>query len=233
MTYSCPACAQRLSCSDDFSGLAVVCPLCQHRFIWPKGVPVAESFVIYDLETTGLYPESDEFIQIAAMRFHGGDLCRSETFMSFARPRKTISAFIESYTGVGNREVRNAPRPEEVLKDFSVWVGGATLVAHNGLRFDSKFLEATCRRHGLPTRVVENIDSIHLSKMCFGNARGIGHGLDRVVERLAIGTENVRRHDARGDVELLGQAVSELRRKLGLDRTLAGVPRHLGVLPAL
>ena len=68
--------------------------------------------------------------------------------------------------------------------------------------------------------------------MCFGSARGIGHGLDRVVERLAIGTENVRRHDARGDVELLGQAVSELRRKLGLDRTLAGVPRHLGVLPA-
>ena len=232
MTYSCPACVQSLSCSDDGSG-ELICPQCQHRFILPKAAGSAESFVIYDLETTGLNLQTDEFIQIAAMRFHAGELCRGETFTSFARPRKAISAFIESYTGVGNREVRNAPRPEEVLKEFSAWVGGATLVAHNGLRFDSKILAATCLRHGLPTRAVENIDSIHLSKMCFGRTRGIGHGLDRVVERLAIGTANVRRHDARGDVEILGQVVDQLRRKLVLDRALTGVPRHWGVLPAV
>jgi hypothetical protein len=35
----------------------------------------------------------------------------------------------------------------------------------NGLRFDSKFLAATYRRHGLPMREVHSIDSIHLSKM--------------------------------------------------------------------
>ena len=31
-----------------------------------------DSFVIYALETTGLYPKHDEFIQIAAVRFEGG-----------------------------------------------------------------------------------------------------------------------------------------------------------------
>ena len=47
-------------------------------------------------------------------------------------------------------------------------------MAHNGLRFDSKFLAATCRRHGLPMREVNAIDTVHMSKMLFGKTRGTG-----------------------------------------------------------
>ena len=212
-------------------GTRVVCPRCSHEFIWTDRFHRGESFVIYDLETTGLYPEVDEFIQIAAIRFRGGCLMAEDSFFSFARPRQRISSFIESHTGIGNAQVAGAPRPEEVLCQFSKWAGDDTLIAHNGLRFDAKFLAATCRRHGLPVREVECIDSIHLSKMLFGRARGTGHSLDHLQARLRLGASNVRRHDARGDVDLLGRAVLAMRDRLRLDPALNGVPRHVALLP--
>lgn len=58
-------------------------------------------------------------IQIAAMRFSSGCLSPEETFASFAKPRRPISAFIESYTKIGNRHVQRAKRPEEVLCEFA------------------------------------------------------------------------------------------------------------------
>jgi DNA polymerase-3 subunit epsilon len=185
------------------------------------------------LETTGLDPEQDEFIQIAAMRFHAGCLQPEETFARYAKPRRPISSFIESYTGVSNRHVSDAHRPEEVLCEFSAWAGDSTLIAHNGLRFDSKFLAATCHRHGLPSREVQGIDSIHLSKMLFGKTRGTGHSLDHLVSRLRIDVQGIRRHDARGDVEILGRAVVGLWQRLELDRAFNGVLRHRTLLPVV
>jgi DNA polymerase III epsilon subunit family exonuclease len=214
-------------------GTRVACAECRHVFYWTDAHHTGETFVLYDLETTGLEPTYDEFIQLAAMRFASGQLRPENTFASFAKPRRPISAFIESYTGISNRHVQNAPRPEEVLCKFAAWVGDSTLIAHNGLRFDAKFLAATCQRHGLPKREVESIDSIHMSKMVFGRARGTGHSLDHLVSRLRIDHRGSRRHDARGDVEILGRVVTDLWLRLGLDPAFNGVPRHGAVLPAV
>lgn len=233
MKISCPnpPCNFNLSGPKSDIGKKVSCPACGHAFFWTDRFRSSGSFVIYDLETTGLYPDDDEFIQIAAVRYENGSVIAEDAFFSFARPRRSISSFIESYTGIGNRHVADAPRPEEVLCRFSEWAGETTLIAHNGKRFDSKFLDATCRRHGLPTREVDGIDSIHISKMLFGKTRGTGHSLDHVKSRLGLRDTNLRRHDARGDVDLLGRAVVSMSQRLGLDAAMNGVPRHLTLLP--
>jgi hypothetical protein len=90
----------------------VVCPRCGHEFMRCDRFHAADTFIIYDLETTGLYSEEDEFIQIAAVRFQSGRLIPEDSFFSFARPRRPISSFIESYTGIGNRHVVGALRSE-------------------------------------------------------------------------------------------------------------------------
>ena len=226
-----PSCEQQMRGPKSRIGTRVSCPACEHSFIWTDCFHSGETFVIYDLETTGLSPDYDELIQIAAVRFHAGCLCPDDQFFSFAKPGKSISSFIESYTGIGNREVQGAPRPGEVLCRFASWVGGATLIAHNGKRFDSKFLDATCHRDHLPARQVECIDSIQISKLLFGRTRGTGHSLDHVKARLALSDTTLRRHDARGDVDLLGRAVVEMHRRLGLDNALNGIPRHHARLP--
>ena len=189
-------------------------------------------FVIYDLETTGLDPDQEDLIQIAAIRFRQGKPVAQEAFFSYAKPRRRISGFITSYTGITNDDVRDSPSPCEVLIEFSRFVGASTLIAHNGLRFDSKFLSATCHRSLHPKRQVPSIDSIWLSKAVFGNERGTRHGLDIVISRLGIQDDGIRRHDARGDVELLGRAVSRMWQRLGLPHDAAGFRRHETFLPA-
>jgi DNA polymerase III epsilon subunit family exonuclease len=191
----------------------------------------APSYVIYDLETTGLDSAYDDLIQIAAVRFFQGKLIEEDSFFSFARPRQSISSFIQSYTGISNRDVVSAPRPGQVLCDFSRWVGSSTLIAHNGLRFDSKFLTATSELLGAATREISCIDSIHISKMLFGKERGIKHSLDHVKARLGLADSALRRHDARGDVDLLGRAVEVMAKRLGLNESFDGVPRHVSLLP--
>lgn len=233
MKITCPnaTCGHPLSGPKTLMGSRFGCPACGHSFIWSDCFHTDNGFVIYDLETTGLYPESDEFIQIAAVRLRAGCLYPEESFFSFARPRQRIPSFITAYTGIRNDDVRAAPRPEEVLCSFARWAGDATLIAHNGKRFDGKFLAATCRRHHLPTREAQCIDSIHISKMLFGSTRGTGHSLDQVQARLGLSDTSMRRHDARGDVDLLGRAVEEMSRRLGLDPAFNGVPRHSTLLP--
>lgn len=231
MKTHCPKCQAGLSGPKSALGTRMDCPECRHSFYWADRQYAEDSFVVYDLETTGLDPEYDEFIQIAAMRFTTGNLCPEDAFASFAKPRRSISSFIESYTGVGNRHVADAARPEEVLCQFAAWSGESTLIAHNGLRFDSKFLTATCRRHGLSMREVHSIDSIHMSKMLFGKVRGTGHSLDHLISRLRIDQRGIRRHDARGDVEILGRAVAGMWQRLQLDHSFNGVPRHTAHLP--
>ncbi len=231
MHLACPHCHHSIRGPKSLIGHRTSCPSCDHSFIWTDCFRSGETFIVYDLETTGLSPDADDFIQIAAVRYHAGCLCPEESFFSFARPTRTISSFIQSYTGISNHDVRDAPRPAEVLTNFAAWAGHATLIAHNGKRFDSKFLDATCRKNGLPSREVECIDSIHISKMLFGRLRGTGHSLDHVKSRLALQDTSLRRHDARGDVDILGRAVLEMHRRLRLDNALNGVPRHTAQLP--
>ena len=69
--------------------------------------------------------------------------------------------------------------------------------------------------------------------MLFGRTRGTGHSLDHIKARLSLNESNLRRHDARGDVDILGRAVKEMQRRLNLDNALNGVPRHASRLPAV
>jgi len=190
------------------------------------------SYVIFDLETTGLYPDVCEIIQIAATRFRDGEVVAADGFFSFCRPASPIPRFISDYTGISESDVCHAPRPIEVLERFSRFVGDSVIMAHNGHRFDTRFLEATCRRHLAPIRVVDSIDTMALSRRLFGTTRGTGHSLDRVMERLGLNAARYRRHDARGDIQALADSVRIMWQRLGLDAQCQGIPRKQTTLPA-
>jgi DNA polymerase III epsilon subunit family exonuclease len=196
-------------------------------------VQAATSFVIFDLETTGISPHQCEIIQIAATRFRNGEVVAGDAFFSYCRPTGPISRFISDYTGITDRDVRNAPRPIEMLARFSSFVGDSVIMAHNGHRFDTKFLEATCHQHQAQRRTVESIDTIAISRRLFGTAAGTGHSLDRVMQRLGLSASQYQRHDARGDIQMLGDAVRIMWRRLELDQHGTGISRRETVLPAL
>jgi hypothetical protein len=82
-------------------------------------------------------------------------------------------------------------------------------------------------------REIACIDSIHISKLLFGKTRGLGHSLDHVKSRLGLAETALRRHDARGDVDLLARAVTAMSERLQLDAAFTGVRRHMTLLPEM
>ncbi|PAW75377.1 MAG: hypothetical protein B9S32_18010 [Verrucomicrobia bacterium Tous-C9LFEB] len=184
--------------------------------------------VIFDLETTGLSPYRDEIIQIAGVRMKSGAVLESEFFSTYVKPRGRISPFIASYTGITNAHVENAPGARDALHAFSQFAGNALLIAHNGQRFDMPFIRESCTREGLPTRSVSFVDSMAFSRRLWGG-RG-GHGLDNVMSRLQLTGDGHRRHDARGDVSILAEAVRRMWSQLSADFKACPVPCGSGVI---
>jgi DNA polymerase III epsilon subunit family exonuclease len=173
-----------------------------------------DDLVVFDLETTGLSPLDSEIIQIAASRIRCGKILDEPSFFSYVKPGQRISSFITEYTGITDEDVADAPGILDVLKNFSVYCGDSVLVAHNGHRFDIPFVEAACPGRKRRKREVRYIDSMHLSWQVWGRARGTSHSLDNVVRRLRIRRGGIRRHDARGDVELTARCVIELLERI-------------------
>ena len=186
--------------------------------------------VIFDLETTGYSPRYHDIIQIAAVRMRHGEILAAEHFATFVRPPGHIPQPITGLTGITETDVHDAPEPAACLAAFSRFVGDATLIAHNGHRFDMPFLHESATRHGLPLREVPSLDSIELSRQLWPSARS--HNLDAVIERLGLSTVGLRRHDARADVRLLAEAVRQMWQRLGLPFDRAPVAPAIRQLPA-
>jgi DNA polymerase III subunit epsilon len=148
------------------------------------------------------------------------------------RPEQRVPSFITSLTGITQAEVADAPSPRDVLTRFSEFVGrNAMLIAHNGLRFDMRFIAENCKRLGMPVREMNALDSRSFSRKIWGG-RG-GHSLDAVLGRLGLSSEGVKRHDARGDVQLLARAVRQMWERLTPNMHDCPVDSSIGVIPAL
>ena len=63
-----------------------------------------ETFVVFDLETTGLKPEVDEIIEIGAIRVNR-DSKEHDTFQALIRPSKSIPDKIVEITGITQKMV--------------------------------------------------------------------------------------------------------------------------------
>jgi DNA polymerase-3 subunit epsilon len=100
----------------------------------------ADTCVILDFETTGLSPDNgDRAIEIGAVRIEKGEI--KARFQELMNPGRRISGFIEDYTGITNRMLKDAPPCHEVMHKFADFIGDYNLVAHNA-SFDRRFLNA-------------------------------------------------------------------------------------------
>lgn len=100
----------------------------------------ADTVIVLDFETSGLSPgQGDRAIEIGAVRIEGGEV--TGRYQKLMNPGFRINGFIESYTGITNHMLRQAPPNAEVMNEFADFIGDHNLVAHNA-SFDKRFLEA-------------------------------------------------------------------------------------------
>ena len=94
------------------------------------------SIVVLDFETTGLSPYyGDRSIEIGAVLIQNNQIV--DRFQSLMNPGMRISSFIEDYTGISNKMLRDAPAIDVVMNQFSTFIAENHLVAHNA-GFDSR-----------------------------------------------------------------------------------------------
>jgi len=105
---------------------------------------LVDSVVVLDFETTGLSPQyGDRAIEIGAVLVEKGMIV--DRFQKLMNPGFRISSFIEGYTGITNEMLKEEPCCEEVMAEFSVFIDGHDIVAHNA-SFDKRFLDFELKR---------------------------------------------------------------------------------------
>lgn len=111
------------------------------------GQTLDDTFVVFDLETTGFSPEQCKIIEIGAVKVEKGSI--TERFSTFVNPKVPIPYRIEELTSINDAMVIDAPEIAEVLPQFMQFCEGAILVAHNAA-FDMSFIEKNCHDLDIP-----------------------------------------------------------------------------------
>lgn len=128
---------------------------------YPSPVEIRETdfdtFVAFDLETTGRSSKIDSIIEIGAVKVSDGQVVETAefTFQELVKPldHKKVTPEITELTGITNEEVYTARPIWEVLPDFMKFVGDAVLLGFNCVAFDSRFMVRAGRYSNL---IIEN-----------------------------------------------------------------------------
>src|SRR6059058_2852646 len=101
------------------------------------------TYVVVDLETTGLRAGVARICEIGAVRVRELEL--ADEFQTLVDPRTPIGPVISALTGIRDAELRRAPSADVAVRRFLAFAGDAVLVAHNA-RFDLSFLDCETER---------------------------------------------------------------------------------------
>ena len=150
------------------------------------------SYVVFDVETTGLDSSKDEIIEIGACKIVNGQIC--EVFSTFVKPSKKIPKEITELTGIDDEMVKDAPTINYVLPDFYKFCFESSIVAHNA-SFDMGFVYSVARKFSYK---FDNqiIDTLELSRQKIKGLRN--YKLGTLADYFNVSLKNAHRavHDA-------------------------------------
>jgi DNA polymerase III epsilon subunit family exonuclease len=119
------------------------------------------TYVVVDLETTGLRPGSSQICEIGAVKVYGFELV--EEFETLVDPHVPLGPVITAITGLTDRALRGAPAAPAAVRDFLAFAGDAVLVAHNA-RFDLAFLDRETERLTGSRLAAPVVDTVSLAR---------------------------------------------------------------------
>lgn len=148
----------------------------------PVDVPLNKAtFVVFDLETTGLSTRYDKITEFGGIRFENGQIVK--TLQMFINPERPIPPAIVKKTKITDEMVRDKPTIEQSIDKILEFMDGAILVSHN-ITFDYGFIAETLRKMGREPFVKPAIDTLSLSRYLFPDASG--HRLGNLSRNLGM-----------------------------------------------
>ena len=171
------------------------------------------TYVVFDVETTGLSAIYNDLIQVAASKMYKGNIIAE--FDEFINPGHPLSAFTTELTGITDDHVKNAKPLVQVLKEFQEFCKDTVLVAHNAT-FDVGFMNANYERHGLPKITQPVIDTLEFARNLYPEYKR--HGLGPLTKRFGVALEHhhMANYDAEATGRLLFIFIKEVAEKHGV-----------------
>ena len=152
-----------------------------------KGQGIADSCVVFDIETTGFGPVKDKIIEIGAVKIQNGEII--DSFSTFINPQIPIPYEITKLTSITDEMVMGSPTIEYVLPTFVEFIKGCYLVAHNA-SFDVGFVAKKADLLGIPFDVT-SVDTVGLARTLLSGLHNFK--LDTVAKALDISLEHHHR----------------------------------------
>ena len=173
------------------------------------------SFAVVDFETTGLNPETDRIVQLAAIIVNGeGHIV--DSFDTIVKPESPAEYQhgAEHIHGISAEQVSSGMPLREALEQLWSISAGNVFTAHNA-SFDLGFLHAESERVGIEGQVEIHIDTLELSRRTAGTDTTRRHNLFALCEHYGIERDQV--HDAKSDATATAQLLMHLIKELGVE----------------
>jgi DNA polymerase III epsilon subunit family exonuclease len=141
---------------------------------------IGKTFVVFDIETTGLDNNNDRITEIGAVKIVDGKIVNG--FTTLINPQKPIPKDIQDITGINDEMVADKPLFDAIIGDFYKYIDGAVLIAHNA-NFDVNFIKKFAEREGY---YVEN-DYLDTMEIARKNILGLkNYKLNTICEHFGI-----------------------------------------------
>ena len=171
-----------------------------------KGQSLDDTYVVFDLETTGFSPKNDKIIEIGAVKVQNGKII--DSFSEFVNPRRPIPYKITELTGISDDMVKYADSIDFVLPKFMEFIGDAAVVAHNA-SFDCSFIEKNCKDLDLPFNSTI-LDTVQICRFLYPELKSVK--LNIVAKHL--GVKLTSHHRAVDDAKATGDIFVECIKKI-------------------
>ncbi|MFA5720524.1 MAG: exonuclease domain-containing protein, partial [Acholeplasmataceae bacterium] len=176
------------------------------------------TYVVFDLETTGLSSTRDKIIEISAVKLQ--NLQVVDRFNMFVNPEEKLSNFTKELTSISDEDLVDAETIDTALPKFIDFIGSSILVAHNA-SFDLSHLYQKMIDLGLPLIKYPSIDTIALARYFYDDLNRFN--LKAVARYFKVKLE--QHHRAEAD----SQATAEIFLKMLGDLFEKGIYNHLDI----
>ncbi|MDY4436005.1 MAG: PolC-type DNA polymerase III [Candidatus Flemingibacterium sp.] len=163
-------------------------------------------YCVFDIETTGLSPQSCKITEIGAVIVKKGKVI--DKFDTFTDPEVHIPENITKLTSITDEMVAGAPKNADAVREFLKFAGNRILVAHNA-SFDTSFIRKVAQDNQIEF-TVPYMDTVALSR--YANPELKNHKLDTIAEYFNLG--DFHHHRACDDAEMLGMILIKLFDKI-------------------
>ena len=170
---------------------------------------LSQTFVVFDLETTGFSNKNDKITEIGAVKVKNFEIV--DRFNELINPEKDISYKVQELTGITNDLIKDKPTIEEILPRFMEFIGDSVLVAHNA-EFDIGFINQKCKEMNIEFKN-KSVDTLMLARILLPHLKRFK--LNNLTKELGVPLHNHHRavDDAAATAQIFIKFLEMLEKK--------------------